>query len=548
MTSLRMPCPKCREEGRDSKGDHLKPWDDGRGGWCFHGHGSVFFDGEERHERKEYRVSQPVSLSLYSQYPIQGIPSRNISQAVCEKLGVRTEVSELDASQAAVMYPYFDSDGTITGYKKRTLPKQFSVIGKVKGLFGKKACKENAKFLIVVEGEQDVLAGREMLASRGKDYNIVSIPNGASETGSLDRETLSELDWIVSHGKVLLMMDNDGPGKATAQALAEALASQCEVRIATLPRKDTAKCWEDGVVDEWFKSMLNASIYRPESIVRGSDVVLADLKKPKQPGYELPWPKLNKMTWGIRKGEITTLTAASGIGKSTFAMEIIYEPILHKIQGSKVAIIALETSMEDVARRLIAMDNNVPWTRLAFNPQSISESLYDDSYARLFGADRVHLFKHWGSIDSDTLRRKMLYFAKVFEVDFIVLDHVSMVVAGTDTDERKDIDKLYEAMTQICVETGIGIIPIIHLKRVQGKKFNKGDEVELTDLRGSAGAEQMSWNVWALERNQQAEDGTKDLVRIRVLKNRTMGFTGLADTLRYDHTTGRLSLHQAEDY
>ena len=77
------------------------------------------------------------------------------------------------------------------------------------------------------------------------------------------------------------------------------------------------------------------------------------------------------------------------------------------------------------------------------------------------------------------------------------------------------------------------------LARRNGKVFVTGN---------SAGAEQMSWNVWALERNQQAEDGTKDLVRIRVLKNRTMGFTGLADTLRYDHTTGRLSLHQAEDY
>jgi twinkle protein len=101
-------------------------------------------------------------------------------------------------------------------------------------------------------------------------------------------------------------------------------------------------------------------------------------------------------------------------------------------------------------------------------------------------------------------------------------------------------------MTQVVNETGVGILPIIHLKRVQGKKFNKGDEVELTDLRGSAGAEQMSFNVWALERNQQGE--TKDLVKIRVLKNRLLGFTGEADTLRYDHDTGRLLLHTIQEF
>jgi twinkle protein len=76
------------------------------------------------------------------------------------------------------------------------------------------------------------------------------------------------------------------------------------------------------------------------------------------------------------------------------------------------------------------------------------------------------------------------------------------------------------------------------LKRVQGKSFAKGGEVELTDLRGSAGAEQMSMNVWALERDQQGDN--KDITRIRVLKNRLLGFTGLCDTLLYKHDTGRL--------
>jgi twinkle protein len=122
-----------------------------------------------------------------------------------------------------------------------------------------------------------------------------------------------------------------------------------------------------------------------------------------------------------------------------------------------------------------------------------------------------------------------------------------MVVAGSETsDERKDIDMLFEGMTQVTNETGVGIVPVIHLKRVQNKKFNKGDEVELTDLRGSAGAEQMSSNVWALERNQQGD--MKNLLRIRDLKNRLLGFTGEADTLRYDHDTGRLMLHTIEEF
>lgn len=550
MTARYVACPKCREEGRDSTGNHLKVNEDGVTGFCFRGHGRIRLDGEGYQERRNVtnNYTNAVNLSVIKTYPIQAIPSRKISEDVCRLLGVVTEVDETDGSQKAVFYAYHDEDGEIVGYKKRTLPKDFAVIGNPKGLFGQKACKQNAKFLILVEGEHDVLAGREMLRAKGKDWNIAAIPNGANEEGRLDAQTLKALDWITAHESVCIAFDTDAPGMATAMAMAEALASQCKVGLAALPRKDTAKCWEEGLVDEWFKAISHPRIYRPEQIVEGKEVDLRKLKEPKRPGFELPWPKLQKMTWGIRKGEITTLTAASGIGKSTFSMEIIYEPVLEQIKHSKVAVIALETSMEDVARRLIAMDNQVPWSRLAFHPSCIPEDEYDRSYQKFFEGNRVHLFKHWGSINAETLKNKMLYFAKALGVDFIVLDHVSMVVAGADTDERKDIDKLYEAMTQICVETGVGIIPIIHLKRVQGKKFNKGDEVELTDLRGSAGAEQMSWNVWALERNQQAEDGQKDLVRIRVLKNRTMGFTGLADTLRYDHNTGRLRLHTIEEF
>jgi archaellum biogenesis ATPase FlaH len=262
-------------------------------------------------------------------------------------------------------------------------------------------------------------------------------------------------------------------------------------------------------------------------------------------GFKYCFTTLTGM-WVARRNGNIFVTGNSGIGKSTLVKEISY--YLAK-SGHTVAQIALETQMEDVARSFVAMDNNVPAYRLIFSPDCITDEQYDASVQWMFKENKIHFFRHWGSINPDTLKTKMMYFAKALGVDFIVLDHVSMVIAGTETDnERKDIDKLYEAMTQICVETGVGIISIIHLKRVAGKKLNKGDEVELTDLRGSAGAEQMSFNVWALERNQQGEDGEKDLSRIRVLKNRSLGFTGLADTLKYNHQTGRLELFTITEF
>jgi twinkle protein len=96
-------------------------------------------------------------------------------------------------------------------------------------------------------------------------------------------------------------------------------------------------------------------------------------------------------------------------------------------------------------------------------------------------------------------------------------------------------------MASFVNESGVGIIAVVHLSRNKGKtSFNEGGQISLNDLRGSAALEQLSWNVLALERSQQANDGTENQSVIRVLKNRETGWTGQADTCEYNFKTGRL--------
>jgi twinkle protein len=94
-------------------------------------------------------------------------------------------------------------------------------------------------------------------------------------------------------------------------------------------------------------------------------------------------------------------------------------------------------------------------------------------------------------------------------------------------------------LAKLVVETGVGLIQVVHLKRPSGdKSFSTGGQVNLDDLRGSASLEHLSWTVVGLERDQQGE--SKDFSKIRLLKNRTVGFLGVADTLKYNAETGRL--------
>ena len=240
----RGPCPSCRANNGDSSGNHLLIYPDGKAGYCIKEQKTIRLEGAHVVDRgKERSYNESQSVQLIQRLPIRDMSQRRISESTMRRFEVRTECDEVDGSSKAVYYPYHDHDGTVVGYKKRLLPKEFSVVGKIKGLFGMKQCKNNAKLLVLVEGEADCLAGWEILQSKGKDYNICSIPNGANDSGQLDQTLLKEMEWITKHEKVLVILDSDAPGKATAKALAEAICSQTKAAIVNLLKKDTARNW-----------------------------------------------------------------------------------------------------------------------------------------------------------------------------------------------------------------------------------------------------------------------------------------------------------------
>lgn len=123
----------------------------------------------------------------------------------------------------------------------------------------------------------------------------------------------------------------------------------------------------------------------------------------------------------------------------------------------------------------------------------------------------------------------------------IILDHVSIVVSGIQTDdERKTIDTLMTSLRSMVQELDVRMIVISHLKRVDGKTHEEGGQISLNHLRGSGSIAQLSDLVVGLERNQQDSD-EQHTTRIRVLKNRFTGDTGPAGALKYDPETGLLS-------
>jgi len=250
-----------------------------------------------------------------------------------------------------------------------------------------------------------------------------------------------------------------------------------------------------------------------------------------------PYESINKKLRGFRKGELVTMTAGSGMGKTTMAREIAYHFLNNDL---RVAWVALEENTQRSALGFMSLHMNKPVYLTEERKETPKEDL-EKAYKDVIATDRLYFYDHFGSLDSDVLLSKLRFLAVAAEVDFIFLDHISIVVSGGVQDnERIAIDNLMTALRSLAEETGVGIVVISHLRRPQGDKgFENGHEVTLGHLRGSGGIAQLSDAVVALERNQQAEEGS-NIGTVRVLKNRYTGEVGKAGEVKYYKETGRL--------
>ena len=169
----------------------------------------------------------------------------------------------------------------------------------------------------------------------------------------------------------------------------------------------------------------------------------------------------------------------------------------------------------------------------------IPEEAFKSAFADTLGSGNCYLRDGFGSVDPDALLNDIRFLVKTNEVKWIILDHLSILLSGNESsDERKMIDIVMTKLRSFVEETGIGLILISHLKRIQGDKGHEdGAKVSMSQLRGSQSIAQLSDMVIALERDISSGGNAAKLV---VLKNRHSGKTGPAGNLAYIEETGRL--------
>jgi len=331
------------------------------------------------------------------------------------------------------IYDAMDKDGNVVAQKYRYPDKTFSWKGDVKAVvpFGMNLWRSGGKKLYITEGEIDALSIAEGL---GGKYPVISIINGAS---GAKKDLAKHIEYLSTYDEVVLCFDNDEPGhKATAEVATLFKPGKVST-INFSPYKDMNEVLTNlgkaGVLKYYYET----KAFTPDGIVSGSsldykDVVSIDSSK----SYLTPFEGLNKHLRGLRKGELVTFTAGSGMGKTTLVREAAYDLAVN--QGLRIGWVALEENTKRSALGFMGIHMDTPLHLQEEREEADNEKM-EEAFERVINTDKIYFYDHFGSLDSGNLINKLRFLAVAAEVDFIFLDHISIVISGQDTgNERKD--------------------------------------------------------------------------------------------------------------
>jgi twinkle protein len=337
----KLVCPKCSHTRKHRSDPCLSVTIEGdRALWkCHHCGWSGAVSDREDERRTGGRMRRPAAPVKPTKTPgdptpavLQWLVKRGISEATARRNRVgaqRAYIPALGAEVDCIAFPYF-RDGQLVNVKFRALSKKaFAQVKDAETILYGLDDIADTKSAIFVEGEPDKLALEE-----AGIRNVVSVPDGAPKevkAGEPDPEDAKFTyiaacaEYLERLDRIILAVDDDGPGRALAEELARRLGKERCWRVRW-PDSGDAPCKDANdvllthgadVLRECIKQAEPYPIAGLHSIFDFADEAIALYRDGRQRGLSTGWKSLDEFMT-IRPGEVSVVTGVPGSGKSEF--------------------------------------------------------------------------------------------------------------------------------------------------------------------------------------------------------------------------------------
>lgn len=556
----KIQCPKCAKRGEDNSGDNLVVYANG-GKHCFNPSCNYTVPSEDyrddviqiyEHEDKlEYSTANWESLKKHT--IVSGGGYRGISDETYAYYGVR---HQYDANDTLVeqIYPYTNINNEMCGIKIRNVEnKKFFVKGSnialTTEMFGQSTHrKSKSDTLLLASGEIDAMSAHEMLKNLG--YKMPAIVSSTiGEDGG--KQFKAQYEFFNKFERIVVVPDNDKAGKDALSKLSLVLPRN-KLFVVELPKKDTNEMLMAGLESDFVARYMKAKPYVPEGIVGSASLRKAILDSVNV--LKIPLPPFmhvlqDMLSGGISLETIVNLVAASGIGKSSYANELIYYWIFNS--PYKIGIYSLESSAGQYGNVLLSrhIEQKISLIDQSEQYDFLTSEAVEAQMTELFetenGQDRFYLLEERGG----TLEQAKAEIEKLIigcDCKVIVIDPLQDLFAGCSFDEEAQFMTWQKVMIKVYK---IVFINICHTRKSSDDSItgSTGAMISEESIQGSSAIYKSASINLLLTRNKLAtEDIERNTTKMYLSKNRSTGVTGPCGSLIYNNKTHKL--YDSNDY
>ncbi len=274
-------------------------------------------------------------------------------------------------------------------------------------------------------------------------------------------------------------------------------------------------------------------------------------------GLSTGFENLDKITMGLRAGEMIVLAARPSMGKTSLAMNIAENVALGKMDPDgtphSVGIFSLEMSYDALAMRMLCSHAGVPSQKIQrgyvsnIDHGKLVQAASVLSKAPLFLDDT-------GGLDVMEVRARARRMRKQHGIDLIVIDYLQLMHSKEYARQGRQIEtsQISGNIKAMAKELRIPVLVLSQLSRAPEQRDAKSGKPKLSDLRDSGAIEQDADVVFMLRRpsrypdDDQHDDRTLSIVDVAKHRN---GPTGEV-LLNFDeeYTRFRDRAHGVDDF
>lgn len=542
-------CPKCSET-RKKKDETCMSWMHVENRAVYNCHncqnsGVVFLDSQYFKPSRPMPTDRPDFRSKLG----------TVDLAVMSALKTDRNISTITQQQAKLFgfsrnsqtwaaFPYYDIDGRVVAIKYRRMDaKQFySEPGGLQIFYGLDRVDPKST-LIIVEGEIDALSMLEAGIS-----NVVSVPGGAPSEAVAEHSR--KFDFLMhskalidSTPRVILAVDNDGPGQVLASELARRIGRE---KCYTVEYPEGCKDANDVLREHGelvLRNLVTNAKALPVSGVYGLEDFESDywriFNEGIRGGASTGWPSVDEL-FQIVPGQLSIVTGTPGSGKST-VLDQIFVHLASREQWN-FGLCSFENDREIHAGHLAELFIGNP--NKGFFPGSAQMSREDASRGAAFVRNHFHFISFQDSDELPTIDwilDKARALVLRHGIRGLVIDPYNYVQGIATENESKAISEMLTRIRMFAKTYQVHIWFVAHPTKLQRNKAGEIDAPKGNEISGSS-----AW--WAkadlgITVHRTAE---KTQVLTWKVRFRWLGKIGMAE-LSYNPINGSFS-EEAIDY